>query len=39
MTGHFVCGVDSPLNVIGVMERKENKILTAKLQFCNSRDV
>jgi hypothetical protein len=30
MTGHFVCGVDSPLNVIGPMKHKENQILTAK---------
>jgi hypothetical protein len=30
MKGHFVCGVDSPLNVIGLMKHKENQILTAK---------
>jgi hypothetical protein len=30
MTGHFVCGVDSPLNVIGLMKHKGNQILTAK---------
>jgi hypothetical protein len=30
MTGHFVCGVDSSLNVIGLMKHKENQILTAK---------
>jgi hypothetical protein len=24
MTGHFVCGVDSPLNVIGLVKHKEN---------------
>jgi hypothetical protein len=30
MTGHSVCGVDSPLNVMGLMEHKENQIITAK---------
>jgi hypothetical protein len=30
MTGHFVCGVDSPLNVIWLMKYKENQILAAE---------
>jgi hypothetical protein len=30
MTGHFVCGADSPLNVVGLMKHKENQIITAK---------
>jgi hypothetical protein len=30
MTGHFVCAVDSPLNVLGLVKHKENQMLTAK---------
>jgi hypothetical protein len=38
MTGHFVCGVDSPFNVIGLM-KQENQIVTVKLVLQQERCV